>query len=118
MIGPENSHHFLRQSDAKLVPGAPWPLAFSRRSGRLLVLTLSSHWLVVVLSHALIGLVIGSILVLVLPHAIKKRCNAVFKGRPLRNAGRTSTSYTEKNSETILAGSGMLHEMTFNTTPK
>lgn len=53
-----------------------------------------------------------------IPHAIKKRCNAVCKGGPLRNAGRTSTSYTEKNSETILAGSGMLHEMTFNTTPK
>lgn len=42
VIGSENSHHFLRQSDAKLIPAAPWPLAFSRRSGRLLVLTLSS----------------------------------------------------------------------------
>ena len=42
VIGPENSHHFLRQSDAKLIPAAPWPLALSRCSRRLLVLTLSS----------------------------------------------------------------------------
>ena len=37
MIGPENLHHFLNQSDSKLKPIATWSPAFSRASGSVLV---------------------------------------------------------------------------------
>ena len=55
VIGLENSHHPLNQSDAKLKPIAKWLLAFSRASGQLHVFTLSSHWLLVILTFVLIG---------------------------------------------------------------
>ena len=38
MIGPENSHHSLNQSDAKLKPVTTSSSAFSRALGSLLVL--------------------------------------------------------------------------------
>ena len=43
MIGPENSHHSLNQSDEKLPPITIWWLAFSRALGSLAVFTSSSH---------------------------------------------------------------------------
>ena len=45
VIGPENSHDFLNQSDAKLKPIRTWTPAFSRALGSLVVFILSSHWL-------------------------------------------------------------------------
>ena len=44
VIGPENSRHFLIQSDSKLKPTATWS-RFSRVSGSLFVFLESSHWL-------------------------------------------------------------------------
>ena len=44
-IGLENSRHLLNQSDTKLKINAAWSFAFSRASSSWLVLTLSSHWL-------------------------------------------------------------------------
>ena len=38
MIGPENSHHSLNQSDAKSKPITTWSPVFSRALGILLVL--------------------------------------------------------------------------------
>ena len=55
MIGPENSRHFLNQSDSKLKSIAPWSHAFSRASGRSLVLTLSFYWFLAIFSFILIG---------------------------------------------------------------
>ena len=55
VIGPENSRHSLNQSDAKLKPTTTWSPAFSRALGRVVVFTLSSHWLLKVFSSLLIG---------------------------------------------------------------
>ena len=52
---PENSRHSLNQSDAKLKPTTTWSPAFSRALGRVVVFTLSSHWLLKVFSSLLIG---------------------------------------------------------------
>lgn len=54
VIGKENSRHPLNQSDAKLKTIATLLLAFSRASRGLLVLTLSPHWLVLMLIFVLI----------------------------------------------------------------
>ena len=45
VIGPENKHHFLNQSDLELKPTSTWSPAFSRASYSLIVLISSSHWL-------------------------------------------------------------------------
>ena len=45
MIGPENSHHSLNQSETKLKPITTWSPAFSRALGSSIVFVLSSHWL-------------------------------------------------------------------------
>ena len=50
MIGPENLHHSLNQSDAKLKPIITWSPAFSRPIDSLVFLTLSSHWLLNIFS--------------------------------------------------------------------
>ena len=55
VIGPENSHRFLNQSDATLKPITAWS-AFSRALGCLVVFTLSSQWLFKVFSFLHIGL--------------------------------------------------------------
>ena len=39
VIGPENSHHPLNQSDAKLKPLTTWSPSFSRALGSLIVFT-------------------------------------------------------------------------------
>ena len=54
LIGLKVSRH-LNQSDAKRKPTASWPLAFSRASRSLLVLTVSSDRLLVMFSFAVIG---------------------------------------------------------------
>ena len=59
MIGPENLHHFLDQSDSNLKLDAFWPLAFSRTSIKLRVLSLSSHWFLDITSFHLIGCCFG-----------------------------------------------------------
>ena len=58
MIVRENSCHHLNQSNAtlKLVP--TWSLVFSRVLSRLPVFTLSSHWLTMMSTFALIGLLV------------------------------------------------------------
>ena len=58
MIGRENSCHHLNQSNAtlKLIP--TWSLVFSRVLSRLPVFTLSSHWLTMMSTFALIGLLV------------------------------------------------------------
>ena len=58
MIGPENSHHSLNQSDEKLPPITIWWLAFSRALGSLAVFTSSSHVLLKVFYVVVIGLVL------------------------------------------------------------
>ena len=55
LIGLKVSRHLLNQSDAKRNLTASWPLAFSRASRSLLVLTVSSDRLLVMFSFALIG---------------------------------------------------------------
>ena len=55
VIGLENSHHPLNQSDAKLKAIVTWLLAFSRARGRFRVFTLSPYWLLVMLTFVLIG---------------------------------------------------------------
>ena len=55
LIGLKVSRHLLNQSDAKRKPTASWPLAFSRASRSLLVLTVSSDRLLVMFSFAVIG---------------------------------------------------------------
>ena len=76
VTGPENSRHFLNQSDVKLTPSSPrFPVfrklaplsqpircktktkqpAFSRASGSMGVFTLSFHWLLKACSFLLIG---------------------------------------------------------------
>ena len=55
MIGPENSRHFLNQSDSKLKSIATWSLLFSRASVRFLLLTLDSNWLLAIFSPFLTG---------------------------------------------------------------
>ena len=55
VIGLENSRHPLKQSDAKLKPIATLLVVFSRASGQLHVFTLSSHWLLVMLTFVLNG---------------------------------------------------------------
>ena len=52
MIGPENSRHFLNQSDSKLKSIATWSLLFSRASVRCL---LDSNWLLAIFSPFLTG---------------------------------------------------------------
>ena len=49
------SRHFPNQSDSKLKPIVIWPLAFSRVSCRLLLFTLSSHWLMITSTFSPIG---------------------------------------------------------------
>ena len=39
VIGPENSHYSLNQSDAKLKPPTTWSPSFSRALGSLIVFT-------------------------------------------------------------------------------
>ena len=70
VIGLENLRHPLNQSDAKLKPIVTWSLAFFRASGRLHAFTLSSHWLLVMLTFVLFGCC--DTLVLVLQHSIEK----------------------------------------------
>ena len=55
VIGPENSRHNLNQSNVKLKPNTTWSLAFSRALRKLAVSTLSSHWLIIVVTFFLIG---------------------------------------------------------------
>ena len=55
VVGPEKSHHLLHQLDSKLKPTASSSLTFSRASSIVLVLTLNSHWLVVIFSFVFIG---------------------------------------------------------------
>ena len=50
----KNSRHHLNQSNTKLKPILIWSLTFSRASSRLPVFTLSSHWLNMPLTFALI----------------------------------------------------------------
>ena len=59
VIGPENSHHSLHQSDSKLKPIATWSHAFSRASGSLLVFALSFPWLFEIFLLAMISLCDG-----------------------------------------------------------
>ena len=54
MIGPETSRHPFNQSDARLKKIATRSPAFSRASSRLSVLTLSSHWLMMMLIFVVI----------------------------------------------------------------
>ena len=54
VIGPDYSRHSLNQSDSKLI--TTWSPAFSRAWSSLVVLALSSHWLLRVFSFLLIGL--------------------------------------------------------------
>ena len=56
VIGPENSHHSVHQSNSKLKPIATWSHAFSRASGSLLVFALSFHWFFEIILLAMIGL--------------------------------------------------------------
>ena len=49
------SRHLPNQSDSKLKPIVIWPLAFSRVSCRLLLFTLSSHWLMITSTFSPIG---------------------------------------------------------------
>ena len=56
VIGPENSHRFLNQSDATLKPITTWSSAFSRALACLVVFALSSHWFLKVFSFLYIGL--------------------------------------------------------------
>lgn len=54
VIGAENSHRSLNQSDAKLQPFTIWSPAFSRALSSLVVLnTLSDHWLLYLLKFLL-----------------------------------------------------------------
>ena len=56
VIGPEKSHHPPTQPIRfKLKPTASSSLTFSRASSIVLVLTLNSHWLVVIFSFVFIG---------------------------------------------------------------
>ena len=57
-FGLENLHDALNQSDSKLIPIDQWPLAFFRASSRLLVFTLSAHWLPVKLFFPWLAVVI------------------------------------------------------------
>ena len=59
MIGPENLHHFLDQSESNLKLDVLWSLAFSRASIKLRVLSLSSHWFFDITSFHLIGCCFG-----------------------------------------------------------
>ena len=54
VIGPENSHHHLDQSNAKLKPISTWSPSFSRASSKFPVFTPSSHWLMMTLTFLLI----------------------------------------------------------------
>ena len=54
MIGPEDSRHFLNQSDAKLKPITTWSPTFSRALDNLVGFPLSSHWLLRLFSFLLI----------------------------------------------------------------
>ena len=45
VIGPENSGHFLNQSDTKLKPIKTWSPTYFCTLGSLVSFTLSSHWL-------------------------------------------------------------------------
>ena len=76
VIGLENSRHPLKQSDAKLLKANHRRLAFSRASGQLHVFTLSSHWLLVMLTFGLVGRC--DYFGLVLRHSIEKRFKYTF----------------------------------------
>ena len=69
VIGPEDFHYFLNQSDSKLKPIATWSPAFSRALGSLLVFTLSSHWFLKY--YSVFSLAVVANLVLVLRHSIR-----------------------------------------------
>ena len=71
MIDPENSYHSLNQLDAKLKPTTTWSPAFSRALGRVVVFTLSSHWLLKV--FPLSWLAVVTTLVFVLHQLIELR---------------------------------------------
>ena len=53
VIGSENSHHFLNQSDTKLKLNGTWCLAFFLHLGRL-VFTFSSDRLLMIFSNYLL----------------------------------------------------------------
>lgn len=55
MISPEILRHFINQSDAKQNSIVSWLTAFSRASVSSLVLTLSSHWLLLICPLLVIG---------------------------------------------------------------
>ena len=55
VIGPENSHHSINQSDANVNPTTIWSPTFSRALGSWLVLISSFHWLFRVFCFLLIG---------------------------------------------------------------
>ena len=55
MISPEILRHFINQSDAEQNPIVSWLTAFSRASVSSLVLTLSSHWLLLICPLLVIG---------------------------------------------------------------
>ena len=50
LLDPENSRHFLNQSDVKLKQITTWSPAFSRSLGSSVVFSLSCHWLLWVFS--------------------------------------------------------------------
>lgn len=55
MISPEILRHFINQSDSKQNSIVSWLTAFSRASVSSLVLTLSSHWLLLICPLLVIG---------------------------------------------------------------
>ena len=57
MNGLRNLHHFLNVSVSQQKPIVTWSFAFYGTSGTLFYFffTLSSHWLPVIIAHALIG---------------------------------------------------------------
>ena len=69
---PQNSCHFLNQSDIKGKPITSWLRMFSRAWGSQVGFTLSSHWLLK-FYLPFFWLAVDIILVLVLRHWIEKR---------------------------------------------
>ena len=74
VIGPQNSRHFLNQSDLKLKPVVTWSHAFSRASGGWTAFTSSSHWHLV--TFPFLWLVVVIVLGLVLWNSIEN-CSIV-----------------------------------------
>lgn len=65
VIGLENSHYFLNQSESNwLKPITTWSLAFSRASDSFLVFNLIFHWLIVIFSFLWLAFQIALVLVL------------------------------------------------------